>query len=82
MNNDKIAIFDGLTGEYLEREMTDQEQTQRDADIEAATNAKLAREAKAEQERELKRNAFAKLGLSEEEIEALVPTPKPPFSLA
>ena len=76
MTNDKIAIFDGLVGEYVEREMTDQEQTQRDADIEAATNAKLAREAKAEQEREIKRNAFAKLGLSEEEIEALVPSPK------
>ena len=74
---DKVSIYDHSTGEHIERQMTAAEQKQWDA--ESAANLKVQAQAKAEAEslRNLKIAAYKKLGLSAEEIEALVPTPKP-----
>jgi hypothetical protein len=75
--NDKISIYDYATGEVIVREMTDEEQAQRDAEV-AAYQAE--QQAKEQQEAELRANkiaAYQKLGLTEAEIEALLPTPQP-----
>jgi hypothetical protein len=75
--NDKISIYDYATGEVIVREMTDEEQAQRDAEV-AAYEAE--QQAKEQQEAELRANkiaAYQKLGLTEAEIEALLPTPQP-----
>jgi hypothetical protein len=74
---DKISIYDHSTGELIERDMTDAEQKQRDA--EGAAHAKVQEEAKATAEalRATKIAAYQKLGLNADEIEALLPTPKP-----
>lgn len=73
----KVSIYDHTTGEQIEREMTEAELEQRD--IEAAELAKLQAEAAAEAEalRNLKIAAYEKMGLSPEEIEAILPTSKP-----
>jgi hypothetical protein len=72
-----IGIYDHTTGENIVREMTTDEQTQRDAEIEAWQTAKENAKLQAEQLRETKIAAYEKLGLTEAEIEALLPTPKP-----
>jgi len=77
MNNDTIQIHNAKTGEIQIIELTDDEQqelvTQRQKAIAIKQAAKL-------QEGELrltKISAYQKLGLTEEEIEVLIPTPKP-----
>jgi hypothetical protein len=77
MTNNQIGIYDHTTGENIVREMTAQEKAQRDAEIEAWQIAKENAKQEAEQLRETKIAAYEKLGLTEAEIEALVPTPKP-----
>jgi hypothetical protein len=72
-----IGIYNHTTGENIVREMTTDEQTQRDAEIEAWQTAKENAKLQAEQSRETKIAAYEKLGLTEAEIEALLPTPKP-----
>lgn len=74
---DKISIYDHSTGEQIERDMTPDEQ--KEYDLEVAINAQLQadRELKAQIDRDLKISAYTKLGLSDEEIETLLPTPKP-----
>jgi DNA-binding NarL/FixJ family response regulator len=65
-----IAIFDGLTGETIIREMTAEEIAQREADAAEAAAAKAAIEAKVT----ARASALAKLaelGLTQEEIAAL-----------
>jgi hypothetical protein len=71
-----IFIYDHSTGEQIERKMTAAEQKERDAEIAAYSAKKAALEAEIQSVRDLKIAAFQKLGLSAEEIEALVPTPK------
>jgi hypothetical protein len=72
----KITIFDATTGESIEREMTAQEKKNynlllsEDAAIQAEAKAKAA------ELRALKVSAYEKLGLTPEEIEALLPTVK------
>jgi hypothetical protein len=66
---DKITalVFDGLTGEVTERELSSEELAEREAEH-------LASEAKKEAESATKASALAKLaalGLTEEEIAAL-----------
>ena len=75
--NDKISIYDYATGEVIVRKMTDEEQAQRDAEVVAY---QAEQQAKEQQEAELKANkiaAYQKLGLTEAEIEALLPSPQP-----
>ena len=75
--NDKISIYDHLIGETIVREMTDEEQAQRDAEVAAWLAEKAAKEQEQAELRANKISAYQKLGLSETEIEALLPTPKP-----
>lgn len=74
---DKVSIYDHSTGEHIERQMTTAEQKQ--WDLETAANLKAQAKAKAEAEaaRNLKIAAYEKMGLTPDEIEALLPTPKP-----
>lgn len=78
MPNDNIGIYDHNTGETIIREMTDEEQAQRNAEIEAEKIEKAKKEAEIKELKALKISAYQKLGLTEAEIEALLPSPKPP----
>ena len=76
MPNDLIVLLDAATGEEIVREMTDEEQAQRNAEI---VQWKIEKEAREQQKAELRATkiaAYQKLGLTESEIEALLPTPK------
>ena len=72
----KISIYDHSTGEQIERSMTAAEQKASDAESTAYAVKKAALEAEIESVRNVKIAAFQKLGLTVEEIEALVPTPQ------
>ena len=74
--NDSIQIYDHLTGETIVREMTDDEQAQRNAEIAAWKAEKKAKEEAEEATWRTKVSAYQKLGLTENEIETLAPTPK------
>jgi len=76
----QIGIYNHSTGENIVREMTNEEQAQKDAEVEAARIAKEQAKIEAEQLRETKIAAYEKLGLTEAEIEALLPTPQPRIS--
>jgi 2-hydroxychromene-2-carboxylate isomerase len=70
--NDTIQIFDNATGETIVREMTNDEQTIRDAEV---AEALLRKEAKAQTqiENETKRQALLnKLGITEDEAQLLL----------
>jgi len=73
----KIYFIDAITGEETVREMTVHEQEARDAEIaqwlldEATTKEKLAND------KLVKIAAYKKLGLTDEEIEALIPNDNP-----
>lgn len=72
MTNDIINIYDGTTGEYIVREMTDEEQAKRDAEV-AFYQAQAAEEIKAKEEAAAKRQAILdRLGLTEEEAKLLL----------
>lgn len=73
----KITIFDAITGESIEREMTAEEL--KDHNLLLSEDAVIQAEAKtkAEELRALKVSAYEKLGLTPEEIEALLPLSKP-----
>ena len=77
MTNNKIGIYDHATGENIAREMTAEEKAERDAEIKSWKKAKENAKIEAEQLRATKIAAYEKLGLTEAEIEALLPTPKP-----
>ena len=74
--NDTIQIYNHLTGETIVREMTDQEQAQRDAEAAAYLAEKEAKKTAIESAWKVKVSAYEKLGLTAEEIEALAPTPE------
>ena len=71
-----IGIYNHITGENIVREMTNQEQAQRDAEIIEWQTAKEIAKLEAEQLRQTKISAYEKLGLTQAEIEALLPTPQ------
>ena len=73
-----ISIYDHNTGEHIVREMTAEEQAQYDAEVAEYEAKKAAKEAEAQALRQAKISAYEKLGLTAEEIEALVPTSKAP----
>jgi hypothetical protein len=75
---DLIGIYDHTTGEQIVREMTEQETIERAAFLAEYETSKLSEQTKANEQRALKISAYEKLGLTEAEIEALLPTPKPP----
>lgn len=77
MTNNQIGIYDHTTGENTVIEMTAEEKAQRDAEIKAWQIAKKNAKLEAEQLRATKIAAYEKLGLTEAEIEALLPTPTP-----
>ncbi len=73
MSNPIIRIHNTETDEVIDREMTQSEIEE----YEAYKSSVLNDKAKAEETRQLKISAYQKLGLTEAEIEALLPTPKP-----
>ena len=75
MTNNNIYHYDHSTGEEIVRELTAEEQAQKNAEETAwlAEQAKL--KADTEALRQTKIAAYQKLGLSEAEIEALLPAP-------
>jgi hypothetical protein len=77
--NDKIGIYDNETGEYSTVELTDAEQAKIDAERAAWRIAKDQAVLDAEQLRQTKISAYEKLGLTEAEIEALLPAPAQPI---
>lgn len=77
MANDTITIVDVATGLNIVREMTDEEQAQHNAEIAFNQAEKAKKEAEALALKETKISAYRKLGLTEEEIEALFPTSQP-----
>jgi hypothetical protein len=74
---DTLAIYDHKIGKNISRELTNEEQAIRNAEIEASQLAKEQAKIDAEKLRLTKIAAYEKLGLTEAEIEALLPTPKP-----
>ena len=76
MANDLIAFLDAATGQEIVREMTNEEQAQRNAEIEAWKIEKEARLNAIESAWRVKLSAYEKLGLTAEEINALAPMPK------
>lgn len=73
MTKPTIRIHNTETNEVIDREMTDAEFEIYEANKQAALN----NQAQIEEARQLKISAYQKLGLTEAEIEALLPTPKP-----
>ena len=69
---ESIGIYDHLLGEQIVREMTPEEQDERDAQIAAALEAKAQRQAEAEAKAATKQATLEKLGLTEEEVKALL----------
>ena len=72
--NPTLRVGDDDSG-YIELSPTEYEAII--ADWAEARLAKQEAKSKAEAERQIKIDAYNKLGLTEEEIEALLPTPKP-----
>lgn len=75
MKNDLIYTYDHISGIETIREMTDEEQTERNKNVELALLAKQKAKEEKEALRQTKINAYQKLGLTSEEIEALLPLP-------
>lgn len=73
MTKPTIRIHNTETNEVIDREMTDAEFEIYEANKQAALN----NQAQIEEARQLKISAYQKLGLTEAEIEVLLPTPKP-----
>ena len=75
MTNDKVFIYDGWNDEYIVRELTDEEQAAKDAADALTIEQEAQSKAEAEALRQTKISAYQKLGLTEAEIEALLPAP-------
>lgn len=73
----QIGIYDHTTGENIVRDMTPEEVAEREAQVALNAARKAQEEQEAAEARAIKVSAYQKLGLSEAEIEALLPTPKP-----
>lgn len=61
MTNENIYVYDHTTGEEMVREMTDQEQAERDAEVAAGVAKKQAEAVEAETIATLKTEAASKL---------------------
>ena len=72
MANDLIQIHNVETDEIVVREMTDKEQTQRDAEVAAWIKEKEIKQAKAEADAAAKAALLEKLGITEEQAKLLL----------
>lgn len=72
----KIGKFDGITGEQIVLDASDEEIKIREAEIAKCIADKKLQEEEAAKLRNVKISAYTKLGLTAEEIESLLPTPK------
>lgn len=72
MANDNIYIYDAATGNEIIRPMTDEEQAIRDAEIEVALAAKAEKIAAASELEAKKLEVLEKLGLTADEVAALL----------
>ena len=72
MTNDNIYILNAETGEEIVRPMTDKEQAQRNAEVEAYAAAKADEVAADAAKLEAKQTVLEKLGLTAEEAAALL----------
>ena len=70
--NDKISIYDHLTGETIVREMTDEEQAERNAQVAAYLAEKGAKVQAAIQAAAKRQALLAKLNITEEEARLLL----------
>ena len=75
MAKDTLMIHDVANDEIIIRELTEDEQAELDADRKQAIAAKKKAKADAKAAYELKYAAYEKLGLSVEEIDAILPKP-------
>lgn len=81
MTNETIGIYNYATGQNEIREMTKKEQDQKNAESAAYLATKQASLIAKENARSIKIAAFTKLGLSAEEIDALVPVEVQPLQI-
>ena len=72
MSNDKITITDALTGETIEREMTDEEQSVRDAFLAEIAAEDATAKALADKAVNDKAALLAKLGITSDEAKLLL----------
>ena len=72
MNNDKMSITDALTGETIEREMTDEEQSARNDFLAEIAAEEAAAKALADKAATDKAALLAKLGISTDEAKLLL----------
>jgi hypothetical protein len=75
MSNDKMFIYDHQTNKQLVRDMTNAEQAERNSTVTAYLQQQAQIKTEAEALRQTKISAYEKLGLTQAEIEALLPTP-------
>lgn len=73
MAKDTLMIHNATTDEIIVRELTDDEQDELDAARAKALAAKQKAKDEAKAARDLKISAYEKLGLTAEEIQALLP---------
>jgi hypothetical protein len=69
----KIGFYDGLTGQQIEREATAEEIAEREAEIAITVADDAAKKQIAEESRATIISAYQKLGLTQAEINALIP---------
>lgn len=72
MSNDKMVQHNVETDEVITRELTDAEQTERDAEVAAWIKEKEIKQAKAEADAVAKAALLEKLGISEDEARLLL----------
>jgi hypothetical protein len=72
MANDNIYILNAESGEEIVRAMTDEEQAVRDAEVAAAALARAEKEAAKQALEAKKLEVLEKLGLTSEEVAALL----------
>jgi hypothetical protein len=77
MTNRRVAIYDGLTDTFVEREATEAEQAEIDAREKAAADAKAEKVTKEAELKSAKAAILSKLGLTEAEAITLL-TPEAP----
>jgi len=80
MTNRLIAIYDGETDTYIEREATEVEQSEIDAREKTAADALAAKTVKEAELKTAKEAILAKLGLTQDEALILL-TPEPAKTL-
>lgn len=72
MTNDNIYILNAETGEEIVRPMTDKEQAERNAQIEANAAAKAEKQVESAAKQVVRETVLEKLGLTAEEAKLLL----------